>query len=79
MEGNSNGKEGENERGNREGGKGEKGERRGVVPHPKQKSGCTTAHMVVWAIPHQLTITTITRGFEAEVCTGWMLFLSPKQ
>jgi len=40
-----------------------------------------TITLVAWAIPlhSQLTLTAISRGFEAEVFTGWMPFLSPNQ
>jgi len=33
-------------------------------------------HTVLWAVPHQLTLTVITTGFDAEVLTGGMPLLS---
>jgi len=38
--------------------------------------GRWNAHRVLWAILHLLTLTAILRGFETEVCTGRMFFLS---
>ena len=37
------------------------------------------SHRVLLAVPRPLTLTTIPRGFEVGVCTGWMPFLSPNQ
>jgi len=34
---------------------------------------------VIRVVPCTLTLTAIPRGFEAEVFTGWMSFLSPNQ
>jgi len=36
-------------------------------------------HRVLWAVLHPLTLTTIPRGFEAEVFTVRMPFLSPNK
>ena len=45
----------------------------------KRQAKTLHTHMVLWAVPCTLTLTTIPRGFEAEVITGWMPFLSPNK
>jgi len=47
-----------------------------IAVHQKKLWGCLES---IRTISHPLTLTAIPRGFEAEIFTGQMSFLSPNQ